>query len=267
MKRAFLYIDILGFENLVRTNPEKVDQIFKIFNDLKVHRHFALQTIVFSDTILVFNKDESRPIHYYCTYLVEYAQQLFYHLVQVNVYFKAILTFGDFNYSQLRNIEAYYGLTLIDAYHDEVGLEGFGLYVDKVIADEVIIFDKVPFNEKYEYVLLCQSMVNLYKYTKGVLPLDPNIFTETDTYFRIDEDLRFFREIEFLMNKCPVGKAKIKYKKVYDIYKKQLPLFFETFEKEGFLPFVFSDTYIGSINPFIIIAERELKGSDGYDEQ
>ena len=41
--RAFLYIDILGFENLVRTNPTKVDCIFRIFDHLNPNSEFVLR--------------------------------------------------------------------------------------------------------------------------------------------------------------------------------------------------------------------------------
>lgn len=36
-------------------------------------------------------------------------------------------------------------------------------------------------------------------------------------------------------------------------------IFFRVFEKEGFLPWVISPNYTGSINPFDILAESELK--------
>ncbi len=261
MKRAFLYIDILGFEDLVRTNPIKVDKIFKAFDSLKVYKHFALQTVVFSDTILVFNKDESLPTHYYCTYLVEYAQELFYRLSAVNVYFKGILTFGEFNFTQMTNIQAYYGLALIDAYKDEGNLEGFGLYVDKNLSNEIIVFDKVPFTEKYDFILLCQSLKNLYTTTDGVLPIEINLLSETDTFYRIDEDLRFFREIQYIKQNHPVEKVRVKYQKVYDIYKTDLPLFFKTFEEEGFMPFIINADYDGNINPYDLLSKHELNGS------
>jgi hypothetical protein len=257
MKKAFLYIDILGFENIVRTNPTKVNTIFEIFDSLKVFRHSALQTVVFSDTVLIFNKDENFPADYYCTYLVEYAQELFYKLSMINVYFKGILTSGEFEFSQLANIQSYYGLALIDTYKDEGTLEGFGLYVDKNISNEIIVFDKVPFTEKYEFILLCQGLKNLYTATNGVLPIDINLLTETDTYSRIDEELRFFREIEYIKQNHPVKKVKNKYQKVYDIYKKELPLFFAKFEEEGFLPIVINDGYTGVI-PFELLSEKEL---------
>lgn len=258
MTRAFLYIDILGFENLVRTNPAKVEKIFKIFDTLKVHRHFALQTVVFSDTILVFNIDENRSVDYYCTYLIEYAQELFYKLSSINVYFKGLLTYGNFNFSQMTNIQAYYGLALIDTYKDESLLDGFGLYVDKSISEEVVVFDKVAFTEKYDYILLCQSIKNLYDDTSGKLPIDLELLSETDTYHRIDEDLRFLREIEFIKDNHPTEKVRKKYQDVYDIYKQELPLFFGTFEKEGFTPFAINPDYTGSINPFELLAEKEL---------
>ncbi len=257
MQRAFLYIDILGFENLVRTKPAKVDKIFNVFDSLRVHRHHALKTIVFSDTILVFNKDDSWPLHYYCTYLIEYVQDLFYRLCSINVYCKAILTHGEFNYSKLKNIEGYYGLTLIDAYNDEKNLPGFGLYMDRSISDHSVMFEKTSFSSKYDYVFLCQSIVNLYNKTSGSLPVDLDLFSETDEFYRIDEDLRFLREIDYLRRKHPTLKVRDKYQLVYDIYKSKLPRFFHHFENNGFLPFVLNKDYAGNINPFELISERE----------
>ncbi|TDG36257.1 hypothetical protein EZJ43_09650 [Pedobacter changchengzhani] len=166
----------------------------------------------------------------------------------------------------MSNIQAYYGLALIDAYKDESNreegaLEGFGLYVDKRLSNEIIVFDKIPFTEKYEFILLCQSIKNLYKTTEGNLPIDINLLSETDTFHRIDEDVRFFREIQYIKRNHPVKKIRAKYQKVYDTYKKELPLFFTTFEEHGFLPFAINSDYAGSIDPFYILAEKELNGN------
>lgn len=257
MKRAFLYIDILGFESLVKSKSKKVDEIFKIFDGLNVFKHNSLQVVVFSDTILVFNKEDNWSKDYFITYLIEYAQELFYKLSWINVYFKGVITFGEFNYNLHENFQAYYGETLIETYKDEANLDGFGLYINKELNEEVIIFDTVPFNEKYDFVMLCQSYINLYDTTNGSLPVKIDMFTETDTYFRIDEDLRFFREIEFIKNNYPSEKIRNKYKIVYDIYKNRTKEFFEKFEKEGFIPFVLNSNYNGSLNPFEILAKKE----------
>lgn len=38
MEKTFLYIDILGFKNLVTSNTDKVESIFKIIDSLHVHK-------------------------------------------------------------------------------------------------------------------------------------------------------------------------------------------------------------------------------------
>ena len=259
MEKTFLYIDILGFKNLVISNADKVEGIFKIIDGLHVHKDIVFQTIVFSDTILVFNKDNRYPLHFYVTYLIEFAQQLFYRLSMINVYFKGIITLKPFTYIELKNVNAYYGEALISTYQDEKELKGFGLYIDKSISNDAFIFEKIDFNEKYDYILLCQSLIKLYKKTKGKLPVSESLLTETDDYYRIDEDIRFFREIDYYRKHINNDHIIEKYDYVYNKYRLLLPNFFCVFEKEGFLPWVIIPNYTGSINPFDILAESELK--------
>lgn len=104
MDKTFLYIDILGFGKLVRNHSSKVNRIFEIIDGSNVHEHFALQTVVFSDTILIFNKNNDYENHYYVTYLIEYTQQLFYRLSLINIYFKGIITLGEFEFSKLNKM-------------------------------------------------------------------------------------------------------------------------------------------------------------------
>lgn len=259
MEKVFLYVDILGFASLIKNDPKKVDRIFGVIDSLAVHKHFALKTIVFSDTILVFSDNESYPQHYFCTFLIEYVQELFYKLSLMNIYFRAILTSGDFNYSKLNNIQAYYGLALINAYESEKGLEGFGLYADKRLEKDIVVFDKVDYNEQFDFILLCQSMKNLYLHTSGILPVEMDMLNDTDTFHRLDEELRFFREVEYCKTFHPSDKVKAKHQKVYDLYKKEMPKFFRTFEEIGFYPSAINHEYTGSFNPYIILAEQEIK--------
>ena len=55
--KYLLYIDILGFSDMVKNDYGKITKLFDYINNLNVHRHGAFQTIVFSDTILIFNKE------------------------------------------------------------------------------------------------------------------------------------------------------------------------------------------------------------------
>lgn len=261
MQKAFLYIDILAFESLVRSKSAKVERIFKIFDSLKVFQHHALETIVFSDTIIVFSKDEGNPIHYYFTFLTEYSQQLFYKLSEINIYFKAILCTGEFNFKKLTNFQAYSGQALINAYKDEKYLPGFGLFVKKQDIGNINAFIEVPLSEEYNFVILCQSFSNLYRTTNGFLPVDDvSIFEETDTFFRIEEDIRFLREINYYRLNIPCERIREKYEKVYSIYKSTFPLFFEKFETYGFDPFILHTDFIPRSNPEEIDAIRDVAG-------
>ena len=261
MQKAFLYIDILAFESLVRSKSAKVERIFKIFDSLKVFQHHALETIVFSDTIIVFSKDEGNPIHYYFTFLTEYSQQLFYKLSEINIYFKAILCTGEFNFKKLTNFQAYHGQALIDAYKDEKCLPGFGRFVKKQDTGNINAFIEVPLSEEYNFVILCQSFSNLYRTTSGFLPVDDvSIFEETDTFFRIEEDIRFLREINHYRFNIPCERIREKYEKVYSIYKSTFPLFFEKFETYGFDPFILHADFTPRLNPEEIDAIEDVAG-------
>ena len=258
MERDFLYIDILGFSNMVKEHSPKIPQVFDILNGLSVHDHYAFRAIVFSDTIIVYNENDEMPSHYYVTYLIEFAQQLFYKLLSIGVYFRGLITYGDFEYHKFSNIQAYWGNALIETYNVESKLNGFGLFVKKDLSDDIIILEKKPVGEKYNFVFLCQSYLNLYKKANDILPVDLNLLTETDEFDRIDEDLAFFREIAFIKENHPCEKIREKYQTVYDWYREKTPKFFEVFEKQGFLPFILNPSYYGSINPFETIAEQEL---------
>lgn len=264
MERDFLYIDILGFSNMVKEHSPKISQIFDIINGLSVHDHYSFRTIVFSDTIIVYNENNDMPNHYYVTYLIEFAQQLFYRLLSIGVYYRGFITYGDFEFQKLPNIQAYWGNALIETYEDDNKkdennrIKGFGLFVRRDLSDDIVILDKIPVGEKYNFVFLCQSYINLYKKVNGILPVDINLLTETDEFDRIDEDLAFFREIAFLKENHPCETIREKYQTVYDWYNRKTPKFFEIFEQQGFLPFVLNSGFTGSINLFTIKAEREL---------
>ena len=263
MEKDFLYIDILGFSQMVREHSARIPQVFKIIDELSVHRHYAFRAIVFSDTIIVYNDNDEMPNHYYVTYLIEFAQQLFYRLLSIGVFFRGLITYGEFEFHKLGNIQAYWGSALIEAYNDENKkdnnrIKGFGLFVRRDLSDDSIIFDKIPIGEKYDFIFLCQSCISLYKKVDGVLPVDINLLIETNEFDRIDEDLVFFKEIAFLKDNHPSAEIREKYQAVYDLYKKKMPNFFEIFEQQGFSPFVINPGFTGTINPFVTKAEQEL---------
>ena len=76
MKHKYLlYIDILGFADLVNESQADVRRLYKILEGLNCHKHDAFQVIVFSDTILIYNKFDTFLKHeheYAVMFLIEF---------------------------------------------------------------------------------------------------------------------------------------------------------------------------------------------------
>jgi len=110
-EKFLLYIDILGFSDLINSEKGTRD-LYKIIDSLNVHSHDVFQTIVFSDTIVVYNKEpveDRKTAEYVVCYATEFAEDLHYRLIGKNIYFRAMLTYGEFEHYTLRNIECFFG--------------------------------------------------------------------------------------------------------------------------------------------------------------
>jgi hypothetical protein len=85
---------------MTRHQPKKIRQVYAILDSLNVHRHEMFKTVVFSDTVLVYNPvlattDEVRE--YLVWYLIEFAEDLHHRLTGQSLYFRAVLTQGTFS--------------------------------------------------------------------------------------------------------------------------------------------------------------------------
>ncbi len=249
MKKPILYLDILGFRELVETNSDKIPTIFSIVNTLKANKHPDFKVIMFSDTVIIFNEIENKPIDYYCTYLIEFVVELYYKLLHHNIFFRAIIHYDIFNYKKLANIEAYYGKALINCYDAEKEIKCIGLFIDKNISKEVFTFDISQYNDNYYIVHIWASIKRLYNYSAGILPVQVNT-SETDDFSRADEDLCFLRKIYYYKENHKSEAVRTKYQNTYIEMKRAMPLFFEVFEKVDFLPMTLNSDYIGDFNPF-----------------
>ena len=111
------------------------------------------------------------------------------------------------------------------------------------------------------------AVIQVFEGTTGLSPSETRVRflgkpleipVSTDMLGRIDEDLLFFREIEYLKENHPKESVKLKYKNTYKLYRNQYPELFKTFEEQGFLPMTINSAHTGSINPFEIRAEKEI---------
>ncbi len=73
-ERFLLYIDVLGFTDLVSQSNARIDDLYEVIASLHVHNHPSFKVIIFSDTILVYNvegEDTRRDRTYLIMYLCE----------------------------------------------------------------------------------------------------------------------------------------------------------------------------------------------------
>jgi hypothetical protein len=112
-----LYVDLLGSGPLVDESGG-VDGLCGIIDSLDAHNHDAFDTVVFSDTAVVYSTVLPAGIvarRHLVTYLCEFAQELLCRLVGRGLHLRAYLARGAFNHGRLENVEAFQGETLARA--------------------------------------------------------------------------------------------------------------------------------------------------------
>ena len=76
--------------------------------------------------------------------------------------------------------------------------------------------------------------------------------------WRIDEDLAFLREIDYLKWNHPISDVKLKFKNTYNLYFNKFPELMKLLKENNFMPNALNPEYMGNCNPYEIKAEEEL---------
>lgn len=238
MKDCFLlYIDILGFSDLVNEDSEKVRAIYDTINSLNVHKHYAFSTIIFSDTILVYNKIKPVTIHdheYLVMYMCEFAQNLIFQGRNCNLNFRGIITYGEFEHYKLENVDCFYGKSLVYAYLKEKEINGVGLFIDNRIKNYNIIYESTKYNDDLDFVYLFQSMFLLKLVSYEILPLNKVHIEGSDQFYRLKDEIELLKKYfaELTSNNNP--KVRAKYLQTYQFYRLKMPRIFEQLEMTDF---------------------------------
>lgn len=235
-QRFLLYIDILGFSELTNKYPKKVPDIYKTVDDLNVHRHRDFQTIIFSDTILVYNKVAPVSLHdyqYIVMYMCEFAQDLIFRGDQFNLNFRAILTYGEFSHYKLKNTECYYGKSLVSSYKREKEISGIGLFMDTAIKKYCNIFKTTKYCSDLDFVYLFQNIVRLNTLTGGILPL-PELLIEE--FPDLKDEVAILKKYFYELTSNENPKIRAKYLQTYQFYKELMPNILNELEANDFSP-------------------------------
>lgn len=226
--RFLLYIDILGFSEMTRKEPRKVSRLYSILDSLNAHKHESFKTIVFSDTILAYNhaepqNDEERK--YLVWYLTEFAEDLHRRLTGQDIYFRAILTAGDFSHYRLKNIECFYGGALIKAYLAEKNVPSLGLFMDETCVPFNRYFRLAPFDAALSFVYLNRSIEN-FSHAWGGDPALPVAAEGLDMWAFAPElpwDVRFMKDVYRNMRSHPSPAVRTKFLTAWDFYEQRYP--------------------------------------------
>jgi len=241
--RYFLYIDILGFADLVESAPSRVADLYEVISTLNAHQHQSFGTIVFSDTILIYPKFEAgmgeRADAYFIMYLCEFAQDLLYRLRNRDIYFRAVLTQGKFTHYFLDAIPCFYGSALIDAYRSEKKIKAIGLFMDRRCSPHNQIFRTGAFNDRFEFVYLWQSLEEFTPHGIYEFPYpDASIFSDTDLPWKLAEDAVILENIARNRNSTDRAISE-KHSNTWKLVYARYPAILRELEKANFHPRVF----------------------------
>lgn len=226
MDKYFLYIDILGFSELVINNSSSIDRLYEIIASLNVHQHDAFKAIIFSDTILIYNDKKPKSQHdynYIVMYLCEFVKDLQNRLAGRNIFFRAIITKGQFIHYKINKIPCFYGTALIDTYNSEKEIQAIGLFMDNNCINHCDIFKFCDYNEKYKFIYTTQTLEVIEFIYKGNFPIDNYEVEQTDLDWLVTPEILTLESIYRNSINNPNEKVRKKYSNTFSMYQKRYP--------------------------------------------
>jgi len=161
-KRFVCFLDIMGFKDMVMRNSHK--EIYKLLTNLSKHRKTlenagklpenydsdSLKTVSFSDSIVVFTKDDRPECFELMTYAVSW---LFSQALKDGIPMKGAIAFGEMSVNISSQI--FFGQPLIDAYLLEEEVKYYGISVHNTV--EKYFADYNVKDEIKEHYIDCQT--------------------------------------------------------------------------------------------------------------
>ena len=187
--RYFLYLDILGFSDLVKEKNESViHDLYEVIASINAHQHNGFKVIVFSDTVIVYNinnGDDIEDSRYLIMFLCEFAKDLMHRLTGRGIFFRAVINYGDFTHYELNGIPCFFGNALIEAFRSEKELKAIGLFIHKDISSGCDIFQFLEFNENYHFVYMTQTLAEIEYFGSDEYPLPAELISHAGSEWYI----------------------------------------------------------------------------------
>jgi len=230
-----LYIDLLGFADMTVRDPRKIARLYSIIDSLNAHRHDVFRTIVFSDTVLVYNHNDPSTDgdrDYLVWYLIEFAEDLHHRLTGQDIYFRGIVCSGDFEHYGLKNIQCFYGGALVNAYLTEKDIGCAGLFVDDHCNGHNKYFRTAPYSKNLNFVYLNRHLEYLDRATGGKYPTNSmNCFDDAPL---LPYQVRYLKDIFSDMRNHPSPKARAKLLANWDFHAARYPALTDVLARNQF---------------------------------
>jgi hypothetical protein len=101
---------------------------------------------------------------------------------------------------RIKNLEAFYGNALINAYEREKQIECTGLFIDNKLLADCDIFQYDKYDDACSYVHLMQKLYYITFPDNSTYPVDPIMVFEVDIAYRLAFDFAYLRNIHRHMN-------------------------------------------------------------------
>jgi len=232
--RFLLYIDILGFKEMTLREPRKVARVYAILDTLNVHKHPNFKTIVFSDTILVYNPEEVQnddERNYLVWYLTEFAEDLHRRLTGQDIWFRAVLVAGQFEHYRLNNVDCFYGDALIKAYEAEKALPLIGLVMHRLVLPYNRYFEVERFSDEFSFVYLSRQLRYLNDFTNDYPTKN---WAVSDMAPDVTFDVRFLADVYSLMREHVSPLVRAKALTTWDFYSRRHPAMISALVRSNF---------------------------------
>lgn len=248
-RKYFLYIDILGFGALVV--QDRIRDLYKRLDSLNAHKHPSFSTIVFSDTIVIYNKDdldwdEADKIAL-VSRLCEFAADLFYRLISQDIHFRAYICCGEFVHSRMQYIEAFYGRALIRSYNREHEIQCTGLFIDNELVPYLGMFQSDKYDESCHYVHLIEHL-NAISFEENVYPVGWNLTSSGSLAEFLSYDVTYLRNVYSHMSNMDLPpRVRVKYLSAWQMIQKRHRTLMDVLERSSFDPHALWDVDWGPI--------------------
>jgi hypothetical protein len=237
-KKYFLYIDILGFRSLVAEH--RINDLYRRLDRLNAHKHPSFTTIVFSDTIVIYNKDdlewdEGDKIAL-VSRLCEFASDLFYRLISQDIHFRAYICCGEFVHSKMQHIEAFYGRALVHSYDRERDIQCTGLFVETELVPYIGVFQSHSYDDCCHYIHLIETLDQI-SFDEASYPVNWNLIGPMGREVFLSYEITYLRNIyKHMCNVALSPRARVKYLSAWHMIQQRCRSVLGVLERNDFNP-------------------------------